>query len=776
MKVTPISFSRFNRAQSSNFTQRNVISFQAKNDSFETTRKPSAKEANNALKTLSMFFGIDFEALAPDNIKDVFAKPNPNLEKYTTDFNGIQLLNSKNIATKNKTKYDNAIKLVQNTAFEKLTTKPNLKPIEAKNPTLWSLTSEFAPIKEGGLGVVPPAITKNAKEVGVNIPTFIPMYMQEGVSNLVKSHNTYTYTYKDKQFQVQKAAKFDMDIFQNGEIKTVPVEIFVNNEDERQLVFIKCDNIFDGSIYEANTKVQEPEKFVIFSKAMYELAKLKTDENYAPKNLEILSQSAYRSVRSPDGLIINDWQASPYAALARYKAPMENACGMLSDEASEKLRNMNIIAIGHNVQYQGLIYDNNDIQRKNHNTNVLNTLFDKFAYDIVSNAKTGSENFNLRTKKEAKNIENVMLMKAENEQENYVNLLNLGIVLSDYFCPVSQNYANELISPKRHHLSYDLQSALVQKAKSGRLKGVINGNDFNSLSIEAKAKQIKDSTGVDFKTYTQKSSLKEVQKARLKNKINLYNNFILPFSNSPQSSAKEIADVKNITKRLEYVKGANDTQLPILTDEEIAKTPFFISGGRLVSQKGIDILCDSLKKMYQNWEKDFPNQNKPIVYLAGADGEGGIHREYIEKFKEELGEDSSRVLFAHGFAPMPALMAGSDFFLMSSKFEPCGLTQGEALALATPVIATAVGGLVDTINRDGKENGILTTLGKDPNEKGFDEEFYKAIKKGLNIFFNDKEQYSKMVQDSLQEDFSWIQEGKKGPVYDYMNLIGAQTK
>ncbi len=772
MKVTPINFLRSNKAQNNNFAKSQVISFQAKNDTFEKAKTPSAKEANNALKTLSAFFGIDLDSLNSDNIKNVFAKPNPNLEKYTTDFNGVQLLNSKNIANKNKTKYSNAIKLVQNTGFEKLATKPELKPIEANNPTLWSITSEFAPIKEGGLGVVPPAITKNAKEIGVNVPTFIPMYLQDGVSNLVKKHNSYIYTYKDKQFPVEKAIKFDMDVFQNGEIKTVPVEVFVNDENKRQLVFFKCDNFFDGSIYEANAKVQEPEKFAIFSKAVYELAKMKADENYTSKNLEISSNVAYRSIKSPDGLIINDWQASPYAALARYKAPMENACGILSDEASEKLRNMNIIAIGHNVQYQGLVYDANDIQRKNHSANVLNTLFDKFAYDIVANAKTGSENFNLKTKKEAKNIENVLLLKAQDEQSNYVNLLNFGIVLSDYFCPVSQNYADELISPKHHKLSYDLQSALVQKAKAGRLKGVMNGNDYDSLSIIAKQIQIKSSTGVNFETYTQKSDLKDVQKARLKNKINLYNKFILPFSFSPQSSAKEIEEVKNLTKRLEYVKGANDTQLPILTDEEIANTPFFISGGRLVSQKGIDILCDSLKTMYQNWEKDFPNQNKPIVYLAGADGEGGIHREYIEKFKEELGEDSNRVLFAHGFAPMPALMAASDFFLMSSKFEPCGLTQGESLALATPVIATAVGGLVDTINRDGKQNGILTTKGKTPNQ----EEFYQAIKKGLKIYFNDKEQYSKMVQDSLQEDFSWIQEGKKGPVYDYMNLIGAKTK
>ena len=122
----------------------------------------------------------------------------------------------------------------------------------------------------------------------------------------------------------------------------------------------------------------------------------------------------------------------------------------------------------------------------------------------------------------------------------------------------------------------------------------------------------------------------------------------------------------------------------------------------------------------------------------------------------------------HGFAPMPALMAGSDFFLMPSVFEPCGLTQSESLALATPTIASAVGGLVDTINRNGKQNGILTTKRKSPDK----EEFYQAMKKGITIYFDNKKQYSKMVQDSISENFSWIQPNKTGPIYEYMNLIG----
>ena len=121
---------------------------------------------------------------------------------------------------------------------------------------------------------------------------------------------------------------------------------------------------------------------------------------------------------------------------------------------------------------------------------------------------------------------------------------------------------------------------------------------------------------------------------------------------------------------------------------------------------------------------------------------------------------------------MQAIMASSDFFMLPSLFEPCGLTQGESFALATPVIGSAVGGIVDTVNRNGKTNGILT----DKNSKLTPEEFYNAMKTALHIYFDEPEKYKSMVKDSLAEDFSWIQKGKNGPVYDYLDKIGIKRE
>ena len=695
-------------------------------------------------------------------------------KKYTVNMNGIQLL--KNTDSKNEQKYEEAIEQIRSAAPRHLYETPDVKPITKENPTLWSVTSEFAPIKEGGLGSVPVELQNNITKLGINFPTFIPMYQQKGTASFRQEGDKYFYTYKGKEYELEKAASFKMDAYQGGKSKTEEVEIYVNNsQDEKgnnkQLIFVKNDNYFNGTIYQASEKTEEPEKFAFLSKAVYEFAKAKEDIN-SVRDLSVANQDVFNSIKAPDGLVLNDWQASPIAALARYKAPMENAYGQLSDEAAKKLSEMTIITIGHNAMYQGSTKNNNNnAQRNEATTNILNTLFDNFAADIVTNANTNASETN-PDDYGLKNLDNVLVLNAHDEERAHTNLLNMGICLSDYFHPVSQNYANELISDEHPELSGDLRWALTQKNNAGGLVGIINGNDFNNLSIEARKGTIKNLTGLDFKTYSKKSDIKDVMDARTSNKTVMYNDYVKPLSQKNDKNNKDeaVENVRKLSSRLELVDKNGTTNLPDLTDEELAKTPIITSVGRLVSQKGISVMTDGIDMLMKNWEKDFPNKPKPIFYIAGQDGEGGKQRKYIEdlKSKKLSAEDSNRVIFAHGFAPVAALTAASDFFLLPSIFEPCGLTQGEAFAVATPVIGSAVGGIVDTVNRNGKTNGILTDKDKPLTAKGL----YEAMKQGLDIYFNNPEQYQNMVKDSLAEDFSWIQKDKQGPVFEYLEKIG----
>ncbi len=695
-------------------------------------------------------------------------------EKYVHNVNGVQLL--KNNATPDKIRYNEAIKKIQTTAQEKLFNSQSVKPITNPNPVLWSITSEYAPIKEGGLGSVPVEVKTNMEKLGVEMPTFIPMYQQKGVANFSENAGNATYSYKNQKYDLEQAATYQIDTFRNGASKPEKVEVYVGtpqnpSKKNQKLIFIKNDNYFNGSIYQTTNKTEEAEKFAFFSKAVYEFAKAKLQPD-SVKGLSI-NTDVFDSIKTPDGLVLNDWQASPVAALARYKAPMENAYGELNDSTAQQLSEMRIITIGHNAMYQGSTRDNNDdAQRYQATSNILNTLFDSYTDDIVSNAKTGATE-KYPDDKGLKNLDNVLLLNGHNKHENHTNLLNMGICLSDYFHPVSQNYAKEIISDEHPELAGELRWALVQRDKAGSLYGIINGNDFNNLSIEAKKQNIKDQTTLDYRTYNKQSELSDVIDARKYNKELFYNMYMMPFThkNEKGNNDPQVQTIKNVSSKLEYVESDKiKTELPKLTSQELSETPIISSVGRLVSQKGIDIMADAIKLLYKNWDKDFPGKNKPIFYIAGGDGEGGAQRKHIENLKENglSQEDSNRVVFAHGFAPMAAITAASDFFVLPSRFEPCGLTQGEAFAVATPVIGSAVGGIVDTVNRGTKTNGILTDKSKPLTPEGL----YTAMKEAMTVYFERPEEYQNMVKDSLDEDFSWIQKGKQGPVFDYLEKIG----
>lgn len=115
-----------------------------------------------------------------------------------------------------------------------------------------------------------------------------------------------------------------------------------------------------------------------------------------------------------------------------------------------------------------------------------------------------------------------------------------------------------------------------------------------------------------------------------------------------------------------------------------AKTPLLGMVSRITEQKGLDILIPALPQILEGGaqivilgtgEKKY---EEPLADLAKA---GGSLAAYL-KYDEAL---------AH------RIYAGSDFFLMPSKFEPCGLGQLISLRYGTVPIVRATGGLADTV-------------------------------------------------------------------------------
>ena len=98
------------------------------------------------------------------------------------------------------------------------------------------------------------------------------------------------------------------------------------------------------------------------------------------------------------------------------------------------------------------------------------------------------------------------------------------------------------------------------------------------------------------------------------------------------------------------------------------------------------------------------------------------------------------------------IYAGSDFFLIPSKFEPCGLIQMIAMRYGTLPIARATGGLKDSI-KDNVDGFLF--------EKYSSYDLEKKLNQAINIWKKDKPRYKQMVKTAMNKDFSWNVSAKK---------------
>jgi starch synthase len=107
------------------------------------------------------------------------------------------------------------------------------------------------------------------------------------------------------------------------------------------------------------------------------------------------------------------------------------------------------------------------------------------------------------------------------------------------------------------------------------------------------------------------------------------------------------------------------------------------------------------------------------------------------------------------------IYAGSDFFLMPSIYEPCGLSQMISFCYGTIPIVYHTGGLVDTV----MPFDIKTQHGDGFVFAEYNEDaFVKVVKKAVKAF-QDKEMFYHLIVHVMKYDFSWATSAK-----EYKNL------
>lgn len=171
---------------------------------------------------------------------------------------------------------------------------------------------------------------------------------------------------------------------------------------------------------------------------------------------------------------------------------------------------------------------------------------------------------------------------------------------------------------------------------------------------------------------------------------------------------------------------------------------------RLTDQKGFQLVEERLEELLQ--------ADVQVVLL----GTGESRFEHSFRYFESRYPDKMRSLITFDLGLAQQIYAGSDFFLMPSAFEPCGLSQMMSMRYGTLPIVHETGGLADTVQPYNQFTGEGTGY----SFGHFDSwTMLQTIWYALDTYYQRREAHQQLVRQAMTRDFSW-----EGPANDYLQL------
>jgi starch synthase len=166
---------------------------------------------------------------------------------------------------------------------------------------------------------------------------------------------------------------------------------------------------------------------------------------------------------------------------------------------------------------------------------------------------------------------------------------------------------------------------------------------------------------------------------------------------------------------------------------------------RLTDQKGLDILLDAIPEIL--------SRQAQLVILGTGD-------EHYHRLLAAVGDryrDRMRVLLKYDEIIARRIYAGSDLFVMPSRYEPCGLGQMHALRYGTVPVVRRTGGLADTVAdvapRTGKGTGYVF-------DNYTPDALAACIERALDAY-RDAARWRTIVRAGMKVDFSWEHSAKE---------------
>ena len=165
----------------------------------------------------------------------------------------------------------------------------------------------------------------------------------------------------------------------------------------------------------------------------------------------------------------------------------------------------------------------------------------------------------------------------------------------------------------------------------------------------------------------------------------------------------------------------------------VSRGPLFAVVSRLVHQKGVDLSIESTESIVRQGGQ---------VVVTGR-GEERFETELQKLARRHPGQVGVKIGFEEGTARR--MYAGSDFLLMPSRFEPCGLSQMYAQRFGSLPIARETGGLADTI-----QDGVTGFLFRDPSLAAMLSAVYRAVDA-----FSSRRKLNSMRRAAMGKSYAW---------------------
>ncbi len=283
------------------------------------------------------------------------------------------------------------------------------------------------------------------------------------------------------------------------------------------------------------------------------------------------------------------------------------------------------------------------------------------------------------------------------------SMLKAGMLFADDVTTVSPTYAKEICTPE---FGYRYEGVLNHLGD--RLSGILNGIDLDIWNPETDD-HLKQNYSIDNPKHSQ-----QWVTDKLVNKQDLLKKAGLPSSGLTQG-----------------------------------KTPLLGFIGRLVEQKGVDLITAILADL-------FTTTDAMMIIL------GSGHMLYETELLALADKYPTRLHVHIGYSEELAhqVEAGCDVFIMPSRFEPCGLNQMYSLRYGTPPVVNNTGGLADTVIdttaktlKDKSANGFVTS---DANA----EALLSTIKRALSVY-KKPVQWQQVCETAMRQELGWEASAKK---------------